>query len=362
MGIGEPQHPTPKVLTDALIANLDVLAKYPLTLGLPQLREAVSGWISRRYGIPAPDPATEILPIAGSREALFAFAQAVVDTTKARPVVICPNPFYQIYEGAAIMAGAEPYYLNCLAENGFRPDYSSIPESVWERTQLVFACSPGNPTGAVSTLDDWRFLFEMSDKFGFVVASDECYSEIYFDNNPPLGGLQAAHQLGRSNQRLVMFSSLSKRSNAPGLRSGFVSGDAVILKQFLLYRTYHGCALSNTVQMASVAAWNDEVHVVENRAKYQRKFESLTPLLAKHLEVSQPEGGFFLWAKTNIDEQQFALELYRQQNVTTLPGTYLARDSQGLNPGQNYIRLALVAEFDECAEAIGRIVEFVGTL
>ena len=357
MGIGEPQHPTPKLLTDALIANLDGLSKYPLTLGLSVLRESIARWIQTRYDLENINPDTEVLPISGSREALFAFAQTAVDSSK-KGYVICPNPFYQIYEGAAIMAGATPYFVNCTEENAYRPDYTQVPDVIWEQTQLVYVCSPGNPTGAVTTLQDWRLLFEKSDQFGFVIASDECYSEIYVDHPPPLGGLQAAQILGRDRKNLVMFSSLSKRSNAPGLRSGFVAGDAAILKQFLLYRTYHGTAVSNTVQMASLAAWNDEQHVIENRAKYQAKFDALTPRLAAALEVAKPEGGFFLWAKTPGNEEQFARDLYQQQNVTVLPGSYLARDTPQGNPGTHYVRLALVAEFDECAEAIDRIVQF----
>jgi N-succinyldiaminopimelate aminotransferase len=297
------------------------------------------------------------LPVNGSREALFAFAQAVIDRTKNDPIVVCPNPFYQIYEGAALLAGAEPYFLNTLPDNGFRMDYASVPETVWQRTQLLYVCSPGNPTGKVMNLDDWREVFELSEKYGFVIASDECYSEIYFDEaNPPLGVLQAAHKLGRGIRNLVMFSSLSKRSNVPGMRSGFVAGDSAILEKFLLYRTYQGCAMSPAVQAASTAAWNDEVHVRENRRLYREKFAAVTPLLKDIMQVEMPDAAFYLWARVAGSDTAFARRLYERHNVTVLPGSYLAREAHGMNPGTGFVRIALVASLEECLDAARRML------
>jgi N-succinyldiaminopimelate aminotransferase len=359
LSIGEPKHPTPAVLCTALTGALGGLASYPPTLGSPALRQACARWLERRYGIAA-DPEREILPVNGSREALFAFAQAMIDTNESEaPVVISPNPFYQIYEGAALLAGAEPWYVNCTEANGFQPDWSSVPEETWRRTQLVFVCSPGNPTGAVMSLDDWQKLFALSDRYGFVIASDECYSEIHF-GQPPLGGLQASHALGRDFSRLVMFTSLSKRSNAPGLRSGFVAGDAALLQAFLLYRTYHGSAMSPTIQTASIAAWDDEEHVEANRAAYQAKFDAVVPLLADCLGARQPDASFYLWlAVPGGDDQAWARRLYAEENVTVLPGSFLARDAHGINPGRGYIRIALVAPQAECVEAAERIRHLV---
>ena len=295
--IGEPKHPTPEFIKTALSSNLSGLANYPTTLGGIELRQAIAQWLVRRYGIPMPDVEKNIIPVNGSREALFSFAQAVIDPSAGKPVVICPNPFYQIYEGAAYLAGAEPYYLNTLPENGYAMDYASIPPDIWQRTQLMYVCSPGNPTGKVMDMDDWREIFALADQHGFIIAADECYSEIYFDEaKPPLGVLQAAHKLGRSDHNLVAFSSLSKRSNVPGMRSGFVAGDAKILEKFLLYRTYHGCAMSPAIQAASTAAWNDEGHVVENRRFYDEKFRSVTPVLQEVMEVEIPDAAFYLWA------------------------------------------------------------------
>ncbi|HEY8353465.1 MAG TPA: succinyldiaminopimelate transaminase [Methylophilaceae bacterium] len=357
LSIGEPKHETPALIRNALVENLAGLANYPTTAGIPALREAIAGWLSRRYGIPTPDVEKEIIPVNGSREALFAFAQAVVDASRPLPVVIAPNPFYQIYEGAALLAGAEPYFLNSVPENGFAMDFDGIPESVLQRTQLVYLCSPGNPTGKVMSLDEWKQVFELSDRYGFVIAADECYSEIYFDEaTPPLGALQAAHQLGRDYTRLVVFSSLSKRSNVPGMRSGFVAGDARILERFLLYRTYHGCAMNPAVQHASIAAWNDENHVIENRRLYDAKFRAVTPIISRRLDVGLPEAAFYLWARTEMPDTEFALMLYRERNVTVLPGSYLAREAHGINPGRNFVRLALVAPMDECLEAAERIL------
>lgn len=366
LGIGEPKHPTPKLITDALIANLGGLASYPSTAGSDALRNAISGWVARRYGIPAPDAVTQILPVNGSREALFALAQTVVNPAACDdglPLVLCPNPFYQIYEGAAYLAGAEPYFANADPARNFAPDYKSIPDSIWKRVQLLYICSPGNPTGAVLNLDDWAELFALSDKYDFVIAADECYSEIYFKAEAPLGSLQAARALGRDDyRRLITLSSLSKRSNVPGMRSGFVAGDAELIKQFLLYRTYHGSAMSPSIQAASVVAWNDEIHVQKNRDKYIRKFAQITPVLQEVLEVSLPDAAFYLWArvpdKLGMSDTEFARRLYEEYNVTVLPGSYLAREAHGINPGQNRIRMALVAEPEECLEAAQRIVSF----
>jgi N-succinyldiaminopimelate aminotransferase len=356
LSIGEPKHATPEFIKTALIQNLGGLANYPTTLGSQELRLAIANWMVRRYGIPLPDIDKAIIPVNGSREALFAFAQAVIDTSRPNPVVISPNPFYQIYEGAALLAGAEPYYLNTLPENGFRMDFDSVPETVWSRTQLVYVCSPGNPTGKVLGLDDWREIFALSDKYGFVIASDECYSEIYFDEaHPPLGALQAAHQLGRSFERVVMFSSLSKRSNVPGMRSGFVVGDVKILENFLLYRTYHGCAMGPAVQAASAAAWNDEPHVAENRRMYAEKFAAVTPMLGEFLDARIPDAAFYLWARVPESDTEFARRLYAERNVTVLPGSFLAREAHGINPGAGFVRIALVATLGECLEAANRI-------
>lgn len=356
LSIGEPKHATPPLIKDALVNNLAGLANYPTTLGTLELRTAISNWISRRYGIPTLNPDTAILPVTGSREALFAFAQVIIDASKTKPVVISPNPFYQIYEGAAFLAGAEPYFLNTLPENDHEMDFAIVPAEVFERTQLVYVCSPGNPSGKVMRLAQWETLFDLSDQYGFVIAADECYSEIYFDEaHPPLGALQAAHQLGRDYKNLVIFSSLSKRSNVPGMRSGFVAGDEKIIEKFALYRTYHGCAMNPAVQAASLTAWNDEAHVIENRRLYAEKFKTVTPMLNEVLDVKVPDAAFYLWAKTTMPDTEFALNLYRDFNVTVLPGSYLAREAHGVNPGKNFVRLALVASLNECVEAAKRI-------
>lgn len=356
LSIGEPKHATPQLIKDALVENLAGLANYPTTIGSLALREAISAWISRRYGIPALDPEKAILPVTGSREALFAFAQVIIDRTKPNPVVISPNPFYQIYEGATFLAGATPYFLNTLPENNHAMDFNSVPVDILNRTQLVYVCSPGNPSGKVMSLAQWKTVFELSDKYGFVIAADECYSEIYFDEaTPPLGALQAAKQLNRDYKNLVVFSSLSKRSNVPGMRSGFVAGDESIIEKFALYRTYHGCAMNPAVQAASATAWSDEAHVIENRRLYAEKFEKVTPLLHGALTVEMPDAAFYLWTKSNQPDTEFALRLYRDFNVTVLPGSFLAREAHGVNPGQNFVRLALVASLNECVEAAGRI-------
>lgn len=364
LGIGEPKHPTPALIREALSAALDGLASYPATAGEPALREACAGWMQRRYGITL-DAATQVLPVNGSREALFALAQTVIDPTREGATVVCPNPFYQIYEGAALLAGAQTAFANSDPARNFAADWSAIDEATWSRTQLVYVCSPGNPTGAVMPLAEWERLFELSDRHGFVIASDECYSEIYFRDEAPLGGLEAAARLGRSDfRRLIALTSLSKRSNVPGLRSGFVAGDASLLKAFLLYRTYHGSAMSPAVQRASVAAWNDEEHVVANRELYRRKFAQVTPMLAEAMEVALPDASFYLWAKVpdrlwGASDTSFARELLAQYNVAVLPGSYLAREAHGINPGAGRIRMALVAGVDECVEAAERIVSFI---
>ena len=343
--IGEPKHPTPALVKDALAGALDGLASYPLTAGTPELRRAIAAWLARRYGIPPLDPETQLLPVNGTREALFAFAQTVIEP-KPDARVVCPNPFYQIYEGAALLAGATPVY--------------GEPES-WAGVQLLYACSPANPSGHVMDLAEWRRLFELAERHGFVIASDECYSEIYFER-PPLGALEAAQRLGRGYERLVAFSSLSKRSNAPGLRSGFVAGDAALIKQFLRYRTYHGSAMSLAVQAASIAAWQDERHVEENRRLYAQKFDRVLPLVRPPLAAERPDGGFYIWLRTPSDDTEFARRLHAQYNVLVLPGSFLARTVRGVNPGANHVRIALVPPHDECVEAMERIARFAAGL
>ncbi|CAM4116570.1 succinyldiaminopimelate transaminase [Comamonas aquatilis] len=363
LGIGEPRHATPAFIEKALSADLKGLSVYPATAGTPALREACAAWANQRYGI-ALDAATQVLPVNGSREALFSFTQVVVDSSQAGARVICPNPFYQIYEGATLLAGATPYYAASDASRNFAVNWDAVPDDVWQNTQMIFVCSPGNPTGAVMPLSEWEKLFALSDRYGFVIVSDECYSEIYFGDQPPLGGLEAALKLGRSDfKNLVMFTSLSKRSNVPGLRSGFVAGDAKLVKAFLLYRTYHGGAMSPVVQTASVAAWGDEAHVVENRRLYKEKFEQVTPVLSKVMDVKLPDASFYLWAgipdSLGMDDAEFAKQLYACTGVTVLPGSYLAREAQGFNPGAKRIRMALVAETAECLEAAQRIAAFI---
>ena len=363
LGIGEPRHAAPALIADAIQGAMAGLSGYPATAGTPALREAIAAWIQRRYSLTL-DAGSQVLPVNGSREALFAIAQTVVDASRAGATVVCPNPFYQIYEGAALLAGAQVAYANADPARNFAVDWSQIPDATWARTQLLYVCSPGNPSGAVMPLDEWQRLFELSDRHGFVIASDECYSEIYFRDDAPLGGLEAAARLGRHDfKNLITFTSLSKRSNVPGLRSGFVAGDAALLKKFLLYRTYHGSAMSKTVQMASIAAWNDEAHVQANRALYRQKFERVTPMLAEVLDVKLPDAGFYLWAAVpGGDDIAFSLGLLAQYNVAVLPGSLLAREAHGVNPGAGRIRMALVAEIDECVEAAQRIVAYTRSL
>jgi N-succinyldiaminopimelate aminotransferase len=364
MSIGEPKHPTPQFVLEALAAGGAGLSNYPMTSGAPALREAIARWLARRNGLPPLDPATQVLPTLGSREALFAFAQTIVDASRPGATVVMPNPFYQIYEGAALLAGAMTWCVNADAERGFAPDWDSVPDEVWARTQLLYVCSPDNPTGRVASLDEWRRLFALADRHGFVIAADECYSEVYFDEaRPPLSALAAAQALGRDGFRgLAAFGSLSKRSNAPGLRSGYVAGDAALVKAFLLYRTYHGSAMSPAVAAASIAAWNDETHVVDNRRRYAHKFATLQPRLASVLPCAMPDASFYLWARTPVDDAQFAKRLYAEENVTVLPGSFLGREAHGVNPGRNRIRIALVAEESECAEGVERVASFAARL
>jgi len=364
LSIGEPKHAPPPLVADALVAALDSLGSYPLALGLPELRAAIAAWLERRFALPvgAVSPDSMVLPVNGTREGLFAFAQAVVDPTRPDPAVLMPNPFYQIYEGAALLAGAEPVYLRCDADNGFLPDLDAVPAATWARCQLLFLCSPGNPTGTVMPLDYLRHALELAERHDFVIAADECYSEIYLDEaQPPPGLLQAAHAAGHTGfERCVVFHSLSKRSSVPGLRSGFVAGDAAILAGFRLYRTYHGCAVPVHTQRASIPAWQDEAHVIENRRLYRAKFAAVVPMLREVLEVEAPEGSFYLWPEVG-DDEVFTRGLYATQHVTVLPGSYLGRDGAGGNPGRGRVRISLVASVEDCVEAAQRIVAFMRT-
>jgi len=365
LSIGEPKHPTPKFIHQTIISNLHGLAQYPLTRGSDALRESIAKWLSRRFKLPANniDAAQHVLPVNGTREALFSFAQCVIEASDDA-LVLMPNPFYQIYEGAALLAGATPLFLNSTKESNYLADFSQVTEAQWQRCQLLYICSPGNPTGAVMDKQALTDLFALADKYDFIIASDECYSEIYFDEDkPPMGMLQTCIEAGRDDfKRCVVFHSLSKRSNAPGLRSGFVAGDPDVIKQFLKYRTYHGCAMSAPTQAASIAAWNDEQHVEHNRHLYREKFSAVIKLLKPVINVEQPDAGFYLWLKTPISDTDFARDLFATQNVTVLPGSYLSRDTDTGNPGAGYVRMALVAELDECLEAAIRIKEFIETL
>jgi N-succinyldiaminopimelate aminotransferase len=362
LSIGEPKHAPPAFVAAALTRALDTLGSYPLALGLPELRTAIARWLERRFELPggAVNPETMVLPVNGTREGLFAFAQAVVDASRAAPAVLMPNPFYQIYEGAALLAGAEPVYLDCDAANGYLPDLDAVPAATWQRCQLLFLCSPGNPTGAVMPLEYLRRALALADRYGFVIAADECYSEIYADESqPPPGLLQAAHAAGNTAfERCVAFHSLSKRSSVPGLRSGFVAGDARILAAFRLYRTYHGCAVPVHTQLASIPAWQDEAHVVENRRLYRAKFGAVVPMLREVLHVDSPAGAFYLWLAVG-DDEAFTRGLFEQQHVTVLPGSYLGREGAAGNPGRGRIRVSLVASVDDCVEAARRMVRFV---
>lgn len=370
LSIGEPKHAAPDFVLAEMTAQLRGLENYPLTKGGLALRETIAQWLAQRFNIAANllDPEQHILPVNGTREALFAFAQAVVDRTQDA-IVVMPNPFYQIYEGAAFLAGAEPWFMNTLEDTNFVPDFDRVPADVWQRCQLVYLCSPGNPTGAVIGEAALRQLIALADEHDFIIASDECYSEIYFDEaKPPVGLLEVAAKIGRDDfKRCVVFHSLSKRSNLPGLRSGFVAGDAEVLAQFLLYRTYHGSAMSSPVQAASISAWNDEQHVVDNRARYREKFAAVLEILSPVLNVKRPDAGFYLWAKTPADDETFTRDLFAQQNVTVVPGRYLSREAlssgrQKINPGENHVRMALVAPLEECIDAAQRIRSYVETL
>ena len=363
LSIGEPKHPAPQFARDELIANLHTLANYPLTRGNPSLRQAITSWLSQRFSIKASllDPDQHVLPVNGTREALFAFAQCIIDASADKPAVLMPNPFYQIYEGAALLAGADAVYLNCTAENHFLPDFSNISEQTWQRCQLLYICSPGNPTGAIIGKEELKKIIALSDKYDFVIAADECYSEIYSDEaNPPIGLLEVAAEIGRTDfKNCVVFHSLSKRSNLPGLRSGFVAGDAQIIKKFLLYRTYHGCAMPLAAQAVSQKTWGDEIHVTQNRERYREKFDSVLQILKPVIDVSAPQASFYLWLKTPEDDEEFARKLFAQTNITVLPGSYLSRIANGINPGKGYVRMALVASLEECTEAAKRLRDFI---
>ena len=367
LSVGEPKHAAPPLVLDALRANIANVSSYPSTRGLPALRAAMADWCNRRFQLSRLriDPERHVLPACGTREALFGLAQVVVDAgVSERPVVIMPNPFYQIYEGAALLAGAEPYYVNTVADDGYRMDLSRVPESVLQRTRLVYVCSPGNPTGAVLTRDDYAQLLQLADRYDFVLAADECYSEIYFDEQrPPLGLLQAADALAIADyRRCVVFHSLSKRSNLPGLRSGFIAGDGELMAQLLQYRTYDGCTVPSITQAASIAAWQDEAHVRANRDLYCAKFDLVLDILAPVMQVERPQAGFYLWPQTPMDDESFTRELYRRENVLVLPGSYLSRPAHGVDPGAGRVRMALVASLDECRDAAQRIRRFIETI
>jgi N-succinyldiaminopimelate aminotransferase len=355
LSIGEPKHPTPELIKQAIRDNLDGLSVYPGTQGLPALRTTIANWIARRFGAQV-NPETQVLPILGSREALFAFAQVALDGCPANSKVVFPNPFYQIYEGATFLGGAEPVFVNINPETGL-PDFTQLDPDTLSKTRLLYVCSPNNPTGAVYKLEDWQQLFNLADEYNIVIGSDECYSEIYLDEeHPPIGALEAATRLGRTDfKNIIVFSSLSKRSNAPGLRSGYVAGDANLIQQFLRYRTYHGSAMSTTIQAASVAAWNDEQHVQDNRRQYRQKFQQFKAILGNKLPLHIPEAGFYFWTAVNGSDTEFVRTLFEKAHITALPGSFLGRKNQGMNPGEGYIRLALVASLAECEEAAHRI-------
>ncbi|MEE8059905.1 MAG: succinyldiaminopimelate transaminase [Pseudomonadales bacterium] len=368
LSMGEPKHQAPHFVKQTLLDNMDKLANYPVTKGIPELREAICQWLSNRYNLSGNiDPNRHVLPVNGTREAIFAFTQTVINR-KEQPLVVSPNPFYQIYEGAAFLAGAEPHFLACLPETNFIPNFDAVSDAVWQRCQLLFLCSPGNPTGAVIDSTTLHKLIELADRFDFIIASDECYSELYLDEQqPPVGLLQACIEIGRDDfRRCVVYHSLSKRSNLPGLRSGFIAGDATILKQFLLYRTYHGCAMPIQHQLASITAWSDEQHVKDNRVQYRAKFDAVLGILGDCMDVSRPDAGFYLWPKTPISDTDFSQQLFAQQNVTVLPGQYIARSVDGPNgrenPGENRVRIALVASIEDCVASAERIKTFIGSL
>ena len=365
LSIGEPAHVTPRFIEEAILNHIKGLSNYPTTKGISELRQGISTWLAKRFKIPVEciNPESQVLPVSGTREALFSFAQCVVDAT-VKPVVVMPNPFYQIYEGAALLAGAETYFLNTLAEDNYLPDFDAVPEAIWQRCQLIYICSPGNPSGAVMSQVDYEKLLILAEKYDFVIASDECYSELYDDeSNPPVGLLESAYRMGNTSfKRCVVFHSLSKRSNAPGLRSGFVAGDADILGQYFQYRTYQGCAMPLPTQQASIKAWEDELHVIENRRLYREKFAAFIDILNDVCDINKPPAGFYVWLKTPIEDTDFAQQLFAQENITVLPGSYLSRDFEGLNPGINHVRIALVAPLEDCITAAHRIKNFFQTL
>ena len=362
LSLGEPKHPIPAFITDSIVTHVGELAKYPTIKGIPELRVSIAAWLCNRFRLPSIqiDIEKNVLPVMGTREALFSIAQCTIDPAD-KPLVIMPNPFYQIYEGAAFLAGAEPYYVDCPPENDYQPDFNAIPENVWSRCQLLYLCSPGNPTGAVVETKTLKKLIHLADRYDFIIASDECYSEIYLnEETPPSGLLEAAYSLGNEKfRRCIVFNSLSKRSNAPGLRSGFVAGDSELIERYYQYRTYHGCAMPIPFQYASVAAWNDEPHVLANRNAYREKFSAVIDILRGVLDFKVPTASFFLWPQTPIEDEKFALELFATENVTVLPGSYLSREQKGVNPGQNHVRIALVEPLKDCVEAAHRIKRFV---
>jgi len=363
LGLGEPQHPTPPLVKEAVVASLDGLSRYPLTAGMPELRQAIAQWLVRRHGLPGLDADSQVIPVSGSKEALFSIANAILDPDERDALALCPNPFYQIYEGATLLGGAKPWYVNALARNALRPDWESIPESAWQKTRMVFACSPNNPNGRVMSRDEWKLLFERADRHGFVIVADECYSELYFDeSSPPLGALRAAQELGRGDYaNLVVLGSLSKRSSAPGLRSGYAAGNREIVERYMLYRTYEGAALSNTMQAASIAAWKDEAHVAENRRMYREKFATFFERVNPVLPLAWPDAGFYYWVRIpGGDDLAFTRDLYERTNITVLPGSYISREAHGENPGRGFVRMALVSTVEEAGEAADRIAGFVG--
>lgn len=364
LSIGEPKHPAPEFVLDVLSQELSRVENYPTTKGMPELSQTIADWLKKRFHLDSIDPVSNVIPVNGTREAIFSFTQAAIDRNQKNPLIVSPNPFYQIYEGAAYLSGATPYFIPCLPEHGFNPDYKAVPDEVWQDCQILFLCTPGNPTGATLSFDDFRYLIELADEHNFIIASDECYSEIYInDHSAPMGLLEACAKLGRHDyKQCVVFHSLSKRSNLPGLRSGFIAGDAELLKPYLLYRTYHGCAMPIQTQVASIAAWKDEKHVENNRDQYSQKFKSVLEILSPLMNVIQTDASFYLWAETPINEEDFAQRLFAEQHVTVLPGSYLSRRVNGINPGSNRIRMALVASVEECVEAAQRIRTLVESL
>ncbi len=366
LSIGEPKHEAPGFVLALISKNLNEINRYPLTRGSLKLRSTIANWLTRRFKLSSDrlDPEQHILPVTGTREALFSFAQCFVDRSVDGALILMPNPFYQIYEGAALLSGATPYFYNTVKENNYLPDFDAIDESTWQRCQIIYICTPGNPTGSVISKQQLIKLIELSQKYDFIIASDECYSEIYFDESkPPTGLLEAAEECGNTDlKNCIVFHSLSKRSNLPGMRSGFVAGDAGLIKSYLLYRTYHGCAMPPVHQIASIEAWSDEDHVKQNRERYVKKFDAVIEILKPVIDVNLPDAGFYLWLNTPIDDETFAKDLFAQQNVTVLPGSYLSRESDGINPGKNHVRLALVASFDECVTAARRIKNYIQTL